>query len=97
MHLHPRRHGQQGCSHARAPPLLARANHLLLTLVRRRRYGEKLVKGSPCPRSYYKCSQPGCPAKKIVEKDAHSGAVLSAQYKVRRRPRGRACPFGARA
>jgi hypothetical protein len=52
-----------------------------------RRYGEKLVKGSPCPRSYYKCSQPGCPAKKIVERDAGSGAVLSTQYKVRRRAR----------
>jgi hypothetical protein len=49
-----------------------------------RRYGEKLVKGSPCPRSYYKCSQPGCSAKKIVERDASSGAVLSTQYKVRR-------------
>ena len=47
------------------------------------RYGEKLVKGSPCPRSYYKCSQPGCPAKKIVERDAGSSAVLSTQYKVR--------------
>ncbi|KAI8474122.1 MAG: hypothetical protein J3K34DRAFT_495910 [Monoraphidium minutum] len=46
-----------------------------------RKYGEKLVKGSPCPRSYYKCSQPGCPAKKIVERDANSGAVLSTQYK----------------
>ncbi|KAI8475096.1 MAG: WRKY DNA-binding domain-containing protein, partial [Monoraphidium minutum] len=46
-----------------------------------RKYGEKLVKGSPCPRSYYKCSQPGCPAKKIVERDAVSGAVLSTQYK----------------
>lgn len=48
------------------------------------RYGEKLVKGSPCPRSYYKCSQPGCPAKKIVERDADSGDVLSTQYKARR-------------
>lgn len=53
----------------------------------RRRYGEKLVKGSPCPRSYYKCSQPGCPAKKIVERDANSGAVLSTQYKVCSSPR----------
>lgn len=47
------------------------------------RYGEKLVKGSPCPRSYYKCSSPGCCAKKIVERDAMSGAVLSTQYKAR--------------
>jgi len=48
-----------------------------------RRYGEKLVKGSPHPRSYYKCSQPGCTAKKIVERDANTNAVLSTQYKVR--------------
>ena len=45
------------------------------------RYGEKLVKGSPCPRSYYKCSHGGCPAKKIVERDAVTNAVLSTQYK----------------
>lgn len=45
------------------------------------RYGEKMVKGSPAPRSYYKCSHGGCPAKKIVERDAATGATLSTQYK----------------
>lgn len=65
---------------APAPRSADAAPHPWLT----RRYGEKLVKGSPCPRSYYKCSQPGCPAKKIVERDAVSSAVLSTQYKVRR-------------
>jgi hypothetical protein len=46
------------------------------------RYGEKQVKGSTCPRSYYKCSSAGCPAKKIVERDDLTGDVLSTQYKV---------------
>jgi hypothetical protein len=46
------------------------------------RYGEKIVKGSPCPRSYYKCSQPNCSAKKIVERDSNSGMVTGTEYKV---------------
>eukprot|EP00878_Enallax_costatus_P042460 GHUV01049826.1.p2 GENE.GHUV01049826.1~~GHUV01049826.1.p2 ORF type:complete len:140 (+),score=4.69 GHUV01049826.1:111-530(+) len=47
-----------------------------------RKYGEKIVKGSPCPRSYYKCSQPGCSAKKIVERDSHTQFVTGTEYKV---------------
>ncbi|GLC65816.1 hypothetical protein PLESTF_000346300 [Pleodorina starrii] len=46
-----------------------------------RKYGEKLVKGSPNPRSYYKCSHPGCLAKKIVERSEADGTVLSTEYK----------------
>lgn len=46
-----------------------------------RKYGEKIVKGSPCPRSYYKCSQPNCGAKKIVERDNSTGAVTGTEYK----------------
>lgn len=46
------------------------------------RYGEKIVKGSPFPRSYYKCSHPGCTAKKIVERDNESQAVTQVEYKV---------------
>ncbi|KAG2452221.1 hypothetical protein HYH02_003251 [Chlamydomonas schloesseri] len=46
-----------------------------------RKYGEKLVKGSPNPRSYYKCSHPGCLAKKIVERSDSEGTVLSTEYK----------------
>lgn len=49
------------------------------------RYGEKIVKGSPCPRSYYKCSQQNCTAKKIVERDNNTGLVTGTEYKVRRR------------
>ncbi|KAA6429813.1 MAG: WRKY and zinc finger domain-containing protein [Trebouxia sp. A1-2] len=42
-----------------------------------RKYGEKTVKGSPYPRSYYKCSHAGCNVKKIVERDPKTGDVSS--------------------
>ena len=48
------------------------------------RYGEKIVKGSPFPRSYYKCSHPGCPVKKIVERDAASGHIYQTTSQVRK-------------
>lgn len=50
-----------------------------------RKYGEKQVKGSPYPRSYYKCSHPGCPAKKMIEREPRSGRISQAELKVRRR------------
>ena len=47
-----------------------------------RKYGEKQVKGSPYPRAYYKCSQEGCMAKKIVEKNPITGLISSTSSKV---------------
>ena len=46
------------------------------------RYGEKQVKGSAYPRSYYKCSHLDCKVKKIVERDPGSGAISSSTIKV---------------
>jgi len=46
-----------------------------------RKYGEKQVKGSKFPRSYYKCSHQGCPMKKIVERDPISGIISQSVIK----------------
>ena len=60
--------------------LAQRASHSVSETVCR--YGEKTVKGSPYPRSYYKCSHAGCNVKKIVERDPKTGDVSSAIAKV---------------
>ena len=46
-----------------------------------RKYGEKQVKGSAYPRSYYKCSHPGCQVKKIIERDPRAGTVSQSVFK----------------
>ena len=41
------------------------------------------MKGSPYPRSYYKCSHAGCNVKKIVERDPRNGTISNSVMKVR--------------
>jgi WRKY transcription factor 33 len=45
-----------------------------------RKYGQKQMKGSENPRSYYKCTFPGCPTKKKVEQSP-DGQVTEIVYK----------------
>ncbi|XP_027351382.1 probable WRKY transcription factor 20 [Abrus precatorius] len=45
-----------------------------------RKYGQKQVKGSEYPRSYYKCTQPDCPVKKMVER-SHDGQITEIIYR----------------
>ena len=45
-----------------------------------RKYGQKHVKGSEFPRSYYKCTHPNCEVKKLFER-AHDGQIVEIIYK----------------
>lgn len=46
-----------------------------------RKYGQKPIKGSPYPRSYYRCSScKGCPARKQVERSYRDPTMLEITY-----------------
>ncbi|KAJ0253182.1 WRKY transcription factor 50 [Hirschfeldia incana] len=45
-----------------------------------RKYGKKMVKNSPNPRNYYKCSADGCPVKKRVERDRDDPSFVITTY-----------------
>ncbi|KAF5815044.1 putative transcription factor WRKY family [Helianthus annuus] len=46
-----------------------------------RKYGQKVVKGSEHPRSYYKCTHPNCDVKKIFERSYTTGQITEIVYK----------------
>ncbi|GMJ00065.1 hypothetical protein HRI_003675600 [Hibiscus trionum] len=45
-----------------------------------RKYGKKIIKGSPKPRNYYKCSTHGCSVKKRIERDSKDTRYVITTY-----------------
>ncbi|KAJ0247455.1 WRKY transcription factor 32 [Hirschfeldia incana] len=46
-----------------------------------RKYGQKMVKGNPNPRNYYRCTSAGCPVRKHIETAVENRTAVVITYK----------------
>jgi len=46
-----------------------------------RKYGQKMVKGNPHPRNYYRCTSAGCPVRKHIETAVDNANAVIITYK----------------
>ncbi|XP_028762063.1 probable WRKY transcription factor 4 isoform X2 [Neltuma alba] len=80
-----RRHTEGGASHRTAmePRIIVQTTSevdLLDDGYRWRKYGQKVVKGNPFPRSYYKCTTTGCNVRKHVERASSDPKAVITTY-----------------
>ncbi|CAM8881728.1 unnamed protein product [Rhodiola kirilowii] len=72
-----------GCRAVREPRVVVQTTSDIDILddgYRWRKYGQKVVKGNPNARSYYKCTNPGCPVRKHVERAAQDIRAVITTY-----------------